>query len=181
MEKYFMHRIQKENGALDKGIEIHDTLDAAVLSFWGRLKLAYGKNPNITFMHCMITDADGNVVLAPDGSPYNMTWKAESETENTFFLHHIRLDEKSWDKAIDAESDFDLARTDFAAQMEYGYGNTHHPNVSFVSDKVTDLMSGGLILMDGCWSKAEPAPEPEPAVLRTCSKSEQVVLRRTPV
>ena len=99
--------------------------------------------------------------LAPDGSPYNMAWKAESETENIFFLHHIRLDGEAWDKAIDAESEFDPARADFAAQMEYGYGNPRHPNVSFVSDKVTDLLSGGMILMDGCWAKQEEAPAPE--------------------
>ena len=53
MEKYFMHRIQKENGVFSKGIEVHDTLDAAKLSFWGRMKLAYGNKAGITFVHCI--------------------------------------------------------------------------------------------------------------------------------
>ena len=55
IEKYFMHRIQKENGSFSKGIEIHDTLDSAILSYHGRMKLAYGANPAITFMDCKIT------------------------------------------------------------------------------------------------------------------------------
>ena len=53
--KYFMHRIQLESGSFSKGIEIHDTLDSAILAFWGRMKLAYDASA-ITFMSCKITD-----------------------------------------------------------------------------------------------------------------------------
>lgn len=35
MAKYFMHRVQRENENYSKGIEIHDTLESAILSFFG--------------------------------------------------------------------------------------------------------------------------------------------------
>lgn len=165
MEKYFMHRIQKENGVFSKGIEVHDTLDAAKLSFWGRMKLAYGNKAGITFVHCMITDGNGKIV-----PPYNRAWKADSETENKFFLHHIRLDNNTFDKAIDDLSLFETACGDFGEQMEYGYGNSKFPNVTFVHCMITDLLSGGMVMdpFDEVWIKqTETAPvdnstEPDP-------------------
>ncbi len=166
MEKYFMHRIQKENGQFSKGIEVHDTLDAAVLALWGRMKLAYGKSPAITFVHCKITDASGRAVSIPGGAMgevYDMVWKAETETENVFFLHRIRLNGETFDKGIDAVAEFNTACGDFAALMEYGYNNEKFPNVSFVHNEITDLMSGGLVLKNGTWAQPEPQPEPEPA------------------
>lgn len=149
MEKYFMHRIQKDNGVYTKGIEVHDTLDSAVLSFWGRMKTGFGKS-TVTFVSCKITDSNGKTV---DG--YDMTWKADSENVNVFFLHHIRLDGETFDKAIDILNSIDTARGDFAAQMEYGYNNPKYPNVSFVSCMITDLLSGGMELMTGTWNKKE--------------------------
>ena len=158
MEKYFLHRIQKESGAFSKGIEIHDTLESAVLSYWGRVKLAYGKSPAITFMSCRITDGSGNVV-----GKYNMKWKTEEEDENKFFLHYIRLDGETFSKDIDILDSFDTARADFAAQMEYGYENVRHPNVTFVSCCITDLFSGEVTLANETWELVvEPEPEPEP-------------------
>lgn len=162
MEKFFLHRIQKENGNFSKGIEIHDTLDSAVLSYCGRAKLAYGKNPAITFMSLKIKDGTGKIAKASDGTPYEMAWKAESETENVFFLHHVRLDDATYDKNIDPYDSEEIAKADFASQMEYGFGNTKHPKVTYVSCCVTDVLSGGLELMDSTWEKATE-PEPEPA------------------
>lgn len=152
--KYFLHRIQRANGDFTKGIEVHETLDAAVLSFWGRMKLAYGKSEN-DFVSCKITDETGTIV-----APYDMTWLQEGEPqENKFFLHHIRKDGNSYDKDIDVLNS-EIAYGDFAAQMEYGYGNTRYPNVSFVSCYITDLLSGGMVLQHAAWVKPEPEPEP---------------------
>lgn len=152
--KYFLHRIQRANGDFTKGIEVHETLDAAVLSFWGRMKLAYGKSEN-DFVSCKITDETGAIV-----APYDMTWLQEGEPqENKFFLHHIRKDGNSYDKDIDVLNS-EIAYGDFAAQMEYGYGNTRYPNVSFVSCYITDLLSGGMVLQHAAWVKPEPEPEP---------------------
>ena len=156
-QKFFLHRIQEENGVFSKGIEIHDTKDAAVLSFWGRMKLAYGGNPAITFMSCKITDTNGSVI-----SPYNLTWNAEANYTNKFFMHHIRLDGETFTKDIDICETFDIARSAYAAQMEYGYNNTRHANVSFVSCEITDRSGSVMIPFDETWKKPEEEPEPEP-------------------
>lgn len=156
VEKFFMHRIQEENNVFSKGIEIHDTLDAAILSFWGRMKLAYGGNPAITFMSCKIKDAAGNVV-----APYNLTWSANANNGNKFFHHHVRLDGKTFSKDIDICETFDAARSDFAACMEYGYNNTKHPNVSYVSCEITDRSGSVMIPFDKTWQKQEEEPEEE--------------------
>lgn len=156
MEKYFLHRIQKENGTFNKGVEVHNTLDSAKLAFWGRMKLAYGKNPAITFMSCKITDSNGNTLR-----DYDKVWKSDSEIENKFFLHHIRLDGEAFDKNIDVLDSFNTACGDFAAQMEYGYGNAQHPKVAFVSCQITDVLSGNMKLMGETWIKPEETPAEE--------------------
>jgi len=155
--KYFMHRIQRSNGSFQKGVEVHDTMDSAILAFWGRMKLGYGKTDN-DYVSCKITDENGNVVM-----PYNMTWKQESEQEeNKYFLHHVYLDGETYNKDIDVLDSVDDAYGNFAAMMEYGYNNPVHPKVSFVSCFITDLLSGGMIMMDATWKKPnEPEPEPE--------------------
>ncbi|MBO7421944.1 MAG: hypothetical protein J6T99_00970 [Oscillospiraceae bacterium] len=155
-EKYFLHRIQEKNGSFTKGIEIHDTLDAAVLSFWGRMKLAYGGDPDITFMSCKITDINGGVI-----APYNQTWQGNAGAANKFFMHHIRLDGETFSKDIDICDTFDAARTAFAACMEYGYNNTKHPNVNYVSCEITDRSGSVLLPFDETWIKAEPEQEVE--------------------
>lgn len=157
MEKYFLSRIQRENGVFSDGVEVHDTIDSALRSYWGRAKNAYGKNPAITFMQLKIKQG-GNTL-----KKYDMTWKAENETENVFFLQHVRLDGEAFDKNIDPYESLDLAKADFASQMEYGYNNPKFPGVSFVSCMITDLFSNGIELMDETWEKQEEQPEPEPA------------------
>ena len=149
-EKYFLHRIQEENGTFSKGIEIHDTKDAAVLSFWGRMKLAYGASA-VTFMSCKITDVNGNVI----DPRYNLNWNAESEYENKFFLHHIRQDGETITKDIDVCDTFDAARSAYAAHMEYGYNNSKHPNVTFVSCEITDRSGSVMQPFDETWTKQE--------------------------
>lgn len=157
-EKYFMHRIQEESGAYSKGIEIHDTLDAAILSLWGRMKLAYGGNPAITFMSCKITDTNGTVI-----APYDLAWNANAEYENKIFLHHIRLDGETFDKGIDVYETFDAACAAFAACMEYGHNNPRHPGVTLVSCEITDRSGTVLHPFAETWKKPEPEPEEEPA------------------
>ena len=155
-EKFFMHRIQAEGSTFTKGIEIHDTVEAAVLSFWGRMKLAYGASA-VTFMSCKITDTNGSVI-----APYDMTWNAEADFENKFFMHHIRLDGDTFNKDIDVCASFDAARAAYAACMEYGYDNPRHANVKFVSCEITDRSGSVMLPFDETWKKAEPEPEPEP-------------------
>lgn len=152
MEKYFMHRIQEANGAYSKGIEIHDTLDSAVLSFWGRMKLAYGTS-DVTFMSCKITDSNGSVIR-----PYDITWKADPDEANAYFFHHIMLDGQAFSKDIDLCESFDAARSAYAAQMEYGYNNSKHSNVSFVSCEITNKRGEVMEPFNGTWVKPE---EPE--------------------
>lgn len=157
-EKYFLHRIQEENGTFSKGIEVHDTMDAAILSFWGRMKLGYN-NPqlqNMTFVSCKITDANGSIV-----SPYDMTWRKSVDADNTFFMHQIRQDGDSITKGIDAYSSFDDACRMFATAMEYGYNNPQHPNVSFVSCMITDISGAVLQPYSETWQAPAPAENVE--------------------
>lgn len=155
-EKYFLHRIQAEGDSFTKGIEVQDTLDAAILSFWGRMKMAYGATA-VTFMSCKITDMNGNVI-----APYDLTWNADPDFENKFFMHHIRLEGETYDKNIDVCADFDTARASYAACMEYGYNNPRHPDVKFVSCEITDRSGSVMIPFKETWKVYEPEPEPEP-------------------
>ena len=150
MEKYFLHRIQQENSTYVKGIEVHDTLDAAVLSFWGRMKLAYGAS-GITFMSCKITDSNGSVIR-----PYDLTWLANTEEPNAYFMHHIRLDGETFTKDIDICASYDAACAAYAAQMEYGFNNSKHPSVTFVSCEVVDKHGDVMEPFNGTWAKPEP-------------------------
>jgi len=155
MEKYYLHRIQEEGGAFTKGIEEHDALDDAIRAFWGRMKLGFNNptKPDMTFVSCKICDGNGNVMR-----PYDMTWlKAAEGQGNVFFLHHIRRDGETLTKSIDAYETMDAAMVAFATAMEYGYNNPRFENVSMVSCKVTDLLSGGMILRDETWVKHESA------------------------
>lgn len=153
---YYLHRIQKENGTISKGIEVHENLNDAIRAYWGRVKLGYNnpQYPNMTFVSCKITDEKGGVI-----APYNMTWLKEQEENNTFFLHHIRVNGETITKDIDILETQDAAMVAFATQMEYGYENPKFPDVSLVSCEITDMLSGGLVLMSGMWGK--PVEEPE--------------------
>ena len=154
IEKYFLHRIQRDGGVFSKGIEIHDTLDAAILSYWGRVKLAYGASQGIDCLFVKITDKAGNVV-----DNYDFAWKAAGVSlAGMFFMHHIRYDGDTPNKDIDICNDFGAACVAFAAAMEYGYGNPKHSNVKYVSCEITD--DGGVVMNP--YKKYWEEPEPEP-------------------
>lgn len=155
--KYFMHRIKKDNGAYTTGIEVHDTLDSAVNSYHAQMKMAYD-NPsfeNLTFMSCKVTGVDDAVVPG-----YDETWAKDGEEITDFFMHYIRHDGDTYTKGIDVCPDIETARRTFHAQMEYGNNNSKFPNVSFVASMITGRF--GDIEKAESWTKPEPEPEPEP-------------------
>ena len=157
MDKYFMHRIKKENGTFTTGIEVHDTKASAVRSFHGYMKQGYGNPnfPNITFVACFVEDSDGNIV--PE---YNAMWQREGiEAENKIFFHHTRLEDGTFSKNIDVLDNTADAEYQFHAEMEYGYENPNHPNVEYQSCMVTEMASK-ILLMHEAWVKtAEPSSE----------------------
>ena len=130
--KFFLHRIRKDNGTYTAGIEVHDTLDAAIQSFHSVMKTAYNNpsNPNVTYVSCMVTDGEDKVI-----DNYNETWAREPVPE--FFLHYIRRDGETYTKGIDVFQTYAAACRSFHSQMEYGYGNSKFPNVGFVAAKIT--------------------------------------------
>lgn len=158
VEKYFMHRIQEENGVFSKGIEVHDTLDSAIVSFWGRMKLGYNNpdKPGISFVSCKIKNSAGGVV-----GNYDLTWQRDREGEfvNTFFMHHVKVEGDAIDKQIDVCADFDAARLAYAKVMELGYGNPMHPDVEYVSCEITDRTGSVLLPFNETWEKQEAIPE----------------------
>lgn len=153
-EKYFVHRIQGENEAYTKGIEVHDTLDSAIRSFWGRVKTGYSnpENPGMKFVSCKVTNASGAVV-----GDYNLTWRKAGEEGNVFFCHHIKVDGVTIDKGIDVCDDFDAARLAYAKYMEYAYNNAKFPNVAYIACEITDMSGSILYPFKEVWSKPENA------------------------
>lgn len=63
MEKYFLTQIKINNeGTVEKGVVVKDTLDAARQSFHAYLgAYGYGQAANIIYVQCMITDMGGRV------------------------------------------------------------------------------------------------------------------------
>ena len=156
VEKYFLHRIQIENGTVTKGIEVHDTFDSARLSFWGRMKLGYNnpQHPNLVLVSCKITDMNGSII-----KPYDDIWYKDMVENTTFFLHHIRKDGDTFNKDIDICEDEDAAKLAYAMNLEYGYSNPKFPNVEMVSCMITNI--NGFVVKSETWNKPEPEPEPE--------------------
>ncbi len=151
--KYFMHRIRKENGQYTKGIEVHDTLDSAVLSWHGQMKLA-SPSSSVTFVSAKVTDGAGNIV-----KPYDGVWISPNETDVKFFMHHIYNNGGSYTKDIDPYDTYDSTQAPYHAQLEYGYGNSKFPNVSFVSCMIDGM--DGMVRMAETWNKPEPEPNAE--------------------
>lgn len=145
-DKFFLHRIRYDNGAYNKGIEVHDSLDAAIQSFHAQMKLGYNNptNPNTNLVSCMVTDQLDNVV--PN---YNETWEIGNHSE--FFVHYIRHDGETYTKGIDVFDNYTDACRMFHTYMEYGYGNSKYPNITFVSAKITG--SSGLSHKSEVWVK----------------------------
>lgn len=146
--KFFLHRIRKDNGVYNAGIEIHDTLDAAIQSFHAQMTMAYNnpQQPNITFVSCMVTNGEGTII-----SDYNETWSKEPISD--FFVHYIRHDGETYTKGIDVRSSYGDAVRAFHTYMAYGYNNSKFPNVTFAAAKITG--ASGLAHKSECWNKGE--------------------------
>lgn len=147
--KFFLHRIRKDNGTYTAGIEVHDTLDAAVQSFHAQMKMAYNnpQYPNMTFVSCMVTDENDSII-----SRYNETWTNEEGSD--FFVHYIRHDGDNYTKGIEVCTDYGTACRSFHTHLEYGYGNAKFPNISFVASQITG--SSGIAHKTEAWTKSEP-------------------------
>lgn len=130
--KFFLHRIRKDSGAYNKGIEVHDTLNSAIRSFHSQMKMAYNNPsyPNTTYVSCMITNGEDKVIAG-----YNETWKKENITD--FFVHYIRHDGATYTKDIDICDTYDDACRIFHTQLEYGYDNANFPDMTLVAAKIT--------------------------------------------
>jgi len=146
--KYFLHRIRKDGENYTTGIEIHDTLGSAIQSFHSQMKMAYNNPnyPNMVYVSCMVTDGNDRVVAG-----YNETW--DKDKINDFFVHYIRHDGDNYAKGIDVQSDYGDACRSYHTHMEYGYGNSKFPNISFVASKITD--SNGFAHKTEAWTKPE--------------------------
>lgn len=73
--KYFLHQIKRTDGAIDKGIVVKDTFEAAKQSYHAYLgAYAYGQNIGTDFVSCEITDMYGARLL-------DETWIAQSASD----------------------------------------------------------------------------------------------------
>lgn len=153
-QKYFMHRIKEDGGTYTKGIEVHDTKDAAILSYHAYMAQGFGNpnSPNITFVSCKITDIYGNILY-----PFNETWNPTGES-NKFFLHHIRKDGDNFSKDIDIVDTFDAAKLSYHQNESYGYNNNRFPNVEFVQCFITDKSGNVLPPYQENWIKEDGTP-----------------------
>lgn len=79
-ETFFMHRIKHNSStdAWDKGIEVKDSLAAALQSYHAYLgAYAYGHDANTDMVSCMITNIYGTVI-----EPFHEAWIKTEEQEN---------------------------------------------------------------------------------------------------
>lgn len=147
-DKFFLHRIRKDGDNYAMGIEVHDTLDAAIQSFHSQMKMAYNNPsyPNMKYVSCMVTDENDEVVQG-----YNETWRKEKASG--FFVHFIRHDGDNYTKGIEAHEDYGSACRSYHSHMEYGYGNSKFPNITLVASKITG--NSGIVHKSETWTKAE--------------------------
>lgn len=74
--------------------------------------------------------------------------------ENKFFMHRIKHTNGTWDKGIEIKDTYDDAKQSYHAYLgAYAYG--HDANTDFVQCMITDQFSGGMVLMDETWNRAE--------------------------
>lgn len=147
-DKFFLHRIRKDGDTYTCGIEVHNTRDAAIQSFHSQMKMAYNNPsyPNMKYVSCMVTDEEDNVIPG-----YNETWNPEKIHD--FFIHYIRHDGDNYTKGISVKSNYTDACREYHTYLEYGFGNSKFPNVSFVANKITN--SSGLTHKSEQWTKSE--------------------------
>ena len=61
-EKFFLIQIYRKNGTYNKGVVVHDSINAARQGYHAYLgAYGYGRDPNIDFVQCMVIDMNGNV------------------------------------------------------------------------------------------------------------------------
>ena len=146
--KFFLHRIRKDGDSYSTGIEVHDSLDSAIQSFHSQMKMAYNNPsyPNMKYVSCMVTDEEDKIVPG-----YNETWN--KERTSVFFVHYIRHDGETYTKGIDVKNDYGEACRAYHTYLEYGYGNSKFPNVTFVASKITN--GSGLVHKSEQWTKSE--------------------------
>ena len=144
--KFFLHRIRKDGDNYTMGIEVHDSLDAAIQSFHSQMKMAYNNPsyPNMKYVSCMVTNENDEVVQG-----YSETWSKEKVRD--FFVHYIRHDGDNYTKGIDVQSDYSAACRSYHTHMEYGYGNSKFPNITLVSSKI--VSGSGSVLKKETWIK----------------------------
>ena len=144
--KFFLHRIRKDGDTYTCGVEIHDSLDSAIQSFHSQMKMAYNNPsyPNMKYVSCMVTDENDEIVPG-----YNETWNKEKVHD--FFIHYIRHEGDNYTKGITVKNNYADACRDYHTYLEYGFGNSKFPNVSFVANKITN--SSGLTHKSEYWVK----------------------------
>ena len=82
--------------------------------------------------------------------------------ENKFFLHQIKRTGDTIDKGIVVKDTLEAAKQSYHAYLgAYAYGN--NPTTDFVSCHITDLLSGGMVLMAETWLKEPEEESEEPA------------------
>ena len=78
--------------------------------------------------------------------------------ENKFFLHQIKRTNGEINKGIVVKDTMSAAKQSYHAYLgAYAYGQ--EANTDFVSCHITDLLSGGIILLHETWVKPEEEPK----------------------
>ena len=146
--KFFLHRIRKDGDNYTMGIEVHDSLDAAIQSFHSQMKMAYNNPsyPNMKYVSSMVTDENDKIVPG-----YNETWNKEKVRD--FFVHYIRHDGSNYTKGIEVHNDYGAACRSYHTHMEYGYGNSKFPNITLAASKI--VSGSGSVIKEETWIKAE--------------------------
>jgi len=77
--------------------------------------------------------------------------------ENVFFLHQIKRTNGTIDKGIVVKGTLEAAKQGYHAYLgAYAYGQ--NADTDFVSCHITDLLSGGMVLLAETWIKPEETP-----------------------
>jgi len=59
---YYLHQIKRSGTTVDKGIVVKETLDDALQSYHAYMgAYGYGKDKNVDFVHCMITNESNQI------------------------------------------------------------------------------------------------------------------------
>lgn len=75
MDKFFLIQIKRTNGAIEKGIVVKDTADAAFQGMYAYLgAYGYGKDANTDYVQVGIIDSNAVNITSP------IVWKKAEET-----------------------------------------------------------------------------------------------------